>query len=246
VHAYQDPDDLPQVDLIFIGLKTTANDQYEHLVGPPARANSHAAILTAQNGLGNEEQLAALFGPERIYGGLAFLCSNRRDDGTIHHLDYGYLHVGKYKGEPDTVIKDFVRLMEKGGIPCLEVGDLALARWKKLEWNVPFSGLSTELDLTSDKIMANPILRQRAFTLMQEIQAAAAAHGYVIADAFLEKMMIDTDKMKPYYSSMHLDRRAGRPMEIESIFGEPLRLAQAKGVAVPELHRLYQALKQLM
>ena len=279
VHAYNNVRQIPAVDLVFIGLKTTANDQYEPLIGPLAEKNPRAAILTAQNGLGNEERLAELFGAERIYGGLGFLCSNRLPDGTIHHLDYGHLHVGKYQGEPapaepsgeagpvfakrkggqcppyprefrpdkpDAVLREFAALLEAGGMTCKVVDDLALARWKKLEWNVPFNGLSAELDLTCDKIMADAKLRWRALALMREIQAAATAHGHVIEDAFLDLMMEHTDKMEPYYTSMHLDRREGRPMEIESIFGEPLRRGRAKAVPMPELERLYQALQKFL
>ena len=255
VQAVNDPAALGEVDLIFIGLKTTANDQYGRLVGPAAAQNPQAAILTAQNGLGNEERLAELFGAERIYGGLAFLCCNRRDDGTIHHLDYGELHVGCFKRPADGVLTEFARLLQAGGmgetdgagqVGCQVVDDLALARWKKLEWNVPFNGLSAALDLTCDKIMADADLRARSYRLMQEVQAAAAAHGHLIEDAFLQKMMDHTDKMAPYYTSMHLDRRQGRPMEIESIFGEPFRRGQGLGVPMPELELLYKNLRRLV
>jgi 2-dehydropantoate 2-reductase len=42
---------------------------------------------------------------------------------------------------------------------------------------------------------------------------------------------------------MHLDMLAGRAMEVEAIFGCPVRAAQAAGVAVPRLEMLYRLLK---
>src|ERR1700733_5020796 len=61
------PEEIGISDLVLIGLKTTANDQFgkllEPLVGP------RTAILTLQNGLGNEAQLAGLFGREKVLGG---------------------------------------------------------------------------------------------------------------------------------------------------------------------------------
>src|SRR5687767_12064328 len=46
-------------DLVLIGLKTTANDQFPKLL--PPLVGPHTAVVTLQNGMGNEEQLARLF-----------------------------------------------------------------------------------------------------------------------------------------------------------------------------------------
>jgi len=241
VNAYQDPQEIGIVDLALIGLKTTANGWYAELLGPVMGAGSLA--LTCQNGLGNEERLAELFGAERVGGGLAFLCSNRVGPGVIRHLDYGYLHIGNYQRGPDERLRKFADMLQSAGVEAKVVENLALSRWKKLVWNVPFSGLSALLDQTVDYIMARADLRQRAFRLMKEIQRAAGTHGLTIEDGFLEKMMTDTERMKPYHTSMHLDRIGGRGMEIESILGEPLRRGEAMGAAMPETKRLYEELK---
>src|SRR5215217_5453592 len=64
VHAYDDPAKMPKADLVIVTLKTTANDQFDPLIRPLLKGDT--TILTLQNGLGNEERLAQLFGPERI------------------------------------------------------------------------------------------------------------------------------------------------------------------------------------
>jgi ssRNA-specific RNase YbeY (16S rRNA maturation enzyme) len=46
-----------------------------------------------------------------------------------------------------------------------------------------------------------------------------------------------------YKPSTLIDFEAGRPLEIEAIWGEPLRRATAAGAAMPELERLYGELK---
>ncbi len=50
------PEEIGICDLVLIGLKTTANDRLEKLV--PPLVNDSTAILTLQNGLGNEAALA--------------------------------------------------------------------------------------------------------------------------------------------------------------------------------------------
>jgi 2-dehydropantoate 2-reductase len=44
---------------------------------------------------------------------------------------------------------------------------------------------------------------------------------------------------------MQVDRQMGRAMEVEAIFGEPLRRARAAGVTTPRLEMLYHALRLL-
>jgi len=243
VQCYQRPEDIGVVDLVFIGLKTTTNDRYQELISPLMGPTTR--VLTAQNGLGNEESLAELFGAERVSGGLAFLCSNRTSPGVINHLDYGFLHIGNFQRGPDETLLTFADMFNKSGVECTVVDDLALARWKKLIWNVPFNGLSALLDMTVDKIMKKHKLHKRAWRLMREVQAAAKADGLTIEDGFLEHMMELTIKMEPYYTSMHLDRQHGRPMEIESIIGEPLRRGQQHGLDLPYMQNLYTGLKEI-
>lgn len=243
VNCYRRPEEIGPVDLVFIGLKTTANAHYQELVAPLMGPDTR--VLTAQNGLGNEERLAELFGAQRIAGGLAFLCSNRKAPGVIHHLDYGFFRMGNFRRPPDEMLRTFASMMQEAGVECTTVDDLALARWSKLIWNVPFNGLSALLDLTVDKIMKEATLHARAQRLMKEVQSAAGADGQMIDDGFLEYMMGLTVRMEPYHTSMHLDRRHGRPMEIEAIIGEPLRRGQQHGLDLPEMQTLYAGLRQI-
>src|SRR5687768_17132209 len=60
VRAHDDPRRMPRADLVVVALKSTSNDQFDPLIRPLLKDD--AAILTLQNGLGNEERLAELFG----------------------------------------------------------------------------------------------------------------------------------------------------------------------------------------
>ena len=242
VQCYNDPVDIGPVDLAFISIKATDNDILGGLLQPLMAEDTRA--LTAQNGLGNEEVLAEVFDAERVAGGLAFLCSNRLDDGVIHHLDYGHIHIGNFNRPPDEMLYRFGKMLNDSGIKCEVVENLALSRWKKLIWNVPFNGLTTLTDQTVDNIVGDPELRSWAQELMKELQAIAASYELYIEDSFLDLMMEYTDKMKPYYTSMHVDARSGREIEIEPIIGRPLRYAEKHGIAAPCLSRLYRNLKE--
>jgi 2-dehydropantoate 2-reductase len=51
--------------------------------------------------------------------------------------------------------------------------------------------------------------------------------------------------MGPYQPSSLVDFKAGRPLEVEAIWGEPLRRAAAAGVATPRLALLHALLRRL-
>ena len=98
LYIYNDPHQMPKVDLVLVTLKTTANAQFEPLIRPLLKADT--SILTIQNGLGNEDRLAELFGPQRILGGMAFVCINRAGPGVIRHTAHGIIRLGEFNGGP--------------------------------------------------------------------------------------------------------------------------------------------------
>ena len=240
VHCYRSTSEIGGADLVFVGLKTTSNSFFEELIHPLLREDT--LILTAQNGLGNEEELAGLFGQNHVAGGLAFLCANRLKPGTVQHLRYGHMNIGNFQRKPDRKIQCFSMMLNKSGVSCDIIEDLSLARWEKLIWNIPFNGLSALTNQTVDKIVKDKSLRSCAYELMKEAQMAAASYGLMISDAFLEKMMGYSDALETYYTSMHLDFLNSRPMEFESIIGEPLRRGLKNAVPMPQTESLYRKL----
>ena len=84
VHCHASTTDIGPVDLVLIALKSTDNSALETLIPPLLKPGT--MLLTLQNGLGNEEYLAERFGPERVLGGLCFVCLNRETPGLVHHL----------------------------------------------------------------------------------------------------------------------------------------------------------------
>jgi 2-dehydropantoate 2-reductase len=245
VQAYSDARDMPRCDVVLVTLKTTANPLLKEIL--PHLVKEEGVVLTLQNRLGIEDEIAEIVGPDRVLGGLCFLCSNKVGPGHIHHLDYGLITLGEYRadGKPGGItprIKKIAAQMEKAGIPIQTVEDLALARWKKLVWNIPFNGLSVVRNELTNKLIHNPETRALCKTLMQETAAAAKACCRPIEPEFIEKMILDTEKMKSYAPSMKLDFDRGNPMEVEAIYGNPLRAAEAAGIDMPETRKLYKQL----
>jgi len=248
VNAYHDPRAMPRCNVVVVALKTTANHILPQTL--PHLVKDGGIVLTLQNGLGSEEEIAGIVGSGRVAGGLCFLCSNKIAPGHIRHLDYGLITVGEYtaNGAPagnTPRLQSLCANLQAAGITARMVEDLALARWKKLVWNVPFNGLSVIRNELTDTLIKNPSTRSLCTALMNEVAAASAVCARPIETGFIEKMVADTKRMEPYAPSMKLDFDRGNPMEIESIYGNPIRAAEAKGVRMPETEKLYRELQTL-
>lgn len=242
IKAYRDIRDMPRCDVVCVCLKTTQNHLLPELLPPVVKDTG--VVLVMQNGLGVEEEVAKIVGAGRVMGGLCFLCSNKVGPGHIRHLDYGTVSLGEFSKRGITermrgIGDDF----QRANIPIQLVEDLAVARWQKLVWNIPYNGLSVVRNANTDALMAEPHTRQLVEQVMREVVADARASGVPVGEEIVEKMLQYTDKMKPYRTSMKIDFDERRPMEVEAIFGNPLRTAQKAGAKSPLLEALYRQLK---
>ena len=231
-------------DLVVIAVKATSNDDLIELI--PPLLHDQTMLLTLQNGLGNEEFLAKNFGQQRVLGGLCFICLNRVSRGVIEHYGYGHVVLGEYQRSSQPRTHEITAAFKKSGVPCEVVENLALERWRKLIWNVPFNGLSV---VTGGKdtasILSDPELRSECLALMQEIILAANKCGFPLPAEAADELVKRTESMGAYKTSTLIDFEAGRPLEIEAIWGEPLRRATAAGAPAPRLQILYEKLKAM-
>ena len=240
LRVYDDSRRMPRADLVVVTLKSTANDQFERLIAP--LLNDTTAILTLQNGLGNEERLAELFGAARILGGMAFVCINRAAPGVIRHTDHGIIRVGDFSNPSRSErARRIAAMFGASRVKCEVLDDLRWGRWQKLTWNIPFNGLGAALDLTTDRLIGSDEGRRLVAELIREVIAAARADGVELPESLAETQIRNTATMGPYRSSMQVDRQEGRPMEVEAILGEPLRRATAKRVPTTILEAVYRA-----
>lgn len=256
VQGYRDVNQMPHVDGIIIALKTTQNHRLFELVSP--LLGPHTVIITLQNGFGIEDEIAHWAGNQVILGGLCRICSNKIGPGQIRHLENGYILLGQYSpsGQPagltpqlEAVAADF----NQADIAIDLQTDLRQARWRKLVWNIPFNGLSVILRATTQDMMADPDTRSLAIAIMHEVIAASHADldrltpggNRGIPETFIATTITHTEKLPAYHTSMKLDFDHGRPLEVEAIFGSPLKAAQVAGIILPRIETLYCQLKAI-
>jgi len=243
VHGFRNTEEMGEADLVLIGLKTFSNDGLVDLVAP--LLGEGTCILTLQNGLGNEELLAAAFGSEHVMGGIAFLCSNRGEPGTVHHLGQGAIRMGEFVGGSSERAKTIAGYFSEAGIDCEAVDDLTKARWEKLVWNIPFNGLCALTGKNVTEILAHPPSRRLVIEIMEEVIAGANVQGIstpIDADTFIARMIALSEPMDGYRPSMMIDRQEGRPLELDAIYGIPIQKAYEKGFDMTRTRMLHALL----
>ncbi|MCB1068845.1 MAG: putative 2-dehydropantoate 2-reductase [Kiritimatiellae bacterium] len=236
VMAYDRSADMPQVEVVLVCLKTTENHRLRELLPPMLKPSSLVVML--QNGLEEEAKAAAVVGADRVIGGLCFLCANKVGPGHVVHLDYGRIVLGQYtpEGRPGGVtpgMKQLASAFVAAGIQATGTDCLRLARWEKLVWNIPYNGLSVLLGAETDVLMACAPVRHQIEVIMEEVRSLAAADGHHIPETFPARMLMDTERMKPYKTSMMLDYERGNPMEISALYRDPLAAGLRGGAAAP-------------
>jgi 2-dehydropantoate 2-reductase len=229
-------------DLVVVTLKSTSNAALPGLLGPllgPA-----TLVVTLQNGMGNVEALARLLPAERIVAGLCFVCINRLASAVIDTTLAGYVRMAAAVGPINPAVERCVAIFAAAGVDCQAEASLEAVLWKKLCWNIPFNGLAIAGgSITTDLILADPALNERAYLLMKEVQAAAVARGHGFEDAHIKRQFVVTVGMGPYRPSSLIDFVEGRDVEVDGIWGEPLRRGLAAGVEMPETQRLVADIK---
>src|ERR1700730_8696659 len=244
INAYNTTREIGPCDLVLIAIKATSNADLVDLVPPLLHADT--MLLTLQNGLGNEEFLAHHFGPERVLGGLCFICLSRVSRTLVQRYDYGHILIGEFNRPPLERTHQIVAKFAACGIKCSVAQDLALEHWRKLVWNIPFNGLSIlagGIDMAA--ILADEALHRATLALMHEVIESANKCGHALETAVAVEQISRTETMGPYKPSTLLDWEAGKPLEIEAIWGEPLRRAAAAGAKTARLEIIYALLKHV-
>ena len=132
-------------------------------------------------------------------------------------------------------------------------------------WNIPFDGLGvagvagweavsagkfqtpTRVGpcLTTDKLLADERWEVMVRELMLEVIRTGNALGCSLSETLADKNIERTRTMGAYKASTLIDFELGRPLELGSLFLEPLRRAAEAGMSVPRLKALCLVLQKL-
>jgi 2-dehydropantoate 2-reductase len=245
-----------QFDWVLVALKSFSLDIVPELIHP--LLDDSTRVLVIMNGMVEEDLLdffqkqtgqSLLECCQAVYGGMAFICSNRIAPASVSHSYYGQLTAGVACSRTKLETDEFAlqHLFQKSVVEVAYTESLLWGRWLKMIWNLPFNGISVAMGgITVDQIVQDPGLRKLAYQIMDETIAIANAdleshsvhHLPKFGDAEKHRMMNFSDEMGCYQTSTMLDLVNRRPMEVRYLFREPLNRAHALSIPAPHLETI--------
>ena len=90
------------------------------------------AVVSLQNGVDNEEKIAAAVGWEHVLGGSAYILAEVKRAGRRHGLGPRRIVFGEWAGgEPSARVRALLEVASAGGIPASAAVDVRVTKWEK-------------------------------------------------------------------------------------------------------------------
>lgn len=212
------------------------------------------AIVLAQNGIGIEDEYATLYPTNTIISGVVYLPVTQVEPGVVEMGPLERFEIGTFPASASARAKQQAEqlgsIWKAGGATAPLFDDVQPVRWLKVAINASWNPICA-LTLCDDAnyLRSSSMSEQMVRKIMQEVGRVAAAAGYPNAIS-AESIERDLERPKSRLTaggkepSMLTDVRARRPIEVEAILGNTLRIAQNAGVEdVPYLELLYTLAK---
>jgi 2-dehydropantoate 2-reductase len=213
------------VDWILVATKAYDSDSAAAWFSSLLGKDTHVAVL--QNGVDHVERFSAYFPAERILPVVVDCPTERVSPERI-----------RQRGPATLVVPEsahgavFVELFARTGIDATTNADFVTMVWRKLCINA--AGAVNALTMEPARIAHDPHAELVMRKLVLEAVAVGRAEGAKL-DASIADEVVNHYKNVPGDSvnSLHADRLAGRPMEIDLRNGVIVRLGERHGIATP-------------
>jgi len=220
-----DPKQGRPVDWVLVATKAYdaagAAAWFPGLVGPQTRV----AIL--QNGVEHRERFAPWLRPEQIVPVMVDIPAERPAPGRIVQRGAGKMIV---PAGPDGA--RFIALFGGIALSVTETPDFQSAVWRKLCLNSV--GAINALLLKPTGVFHDEAVGRLALAMARECLLVGRAEGAVIEDSLPETILASCRAApRDSVNSLHADRAAGRPMEVDARNGAIVRFGRKHGIATP-------------
>jgi 2-dehydropantoate 2-reductase len=240
--ATDDPARVGTVDIVLLAVKGWQTPEAIEAMRPLLGPDSIAIPLL--NGVDAPDQLAAVYGQERVAGGLCGLFGAIVTPGHIRNdQPQPFISFGMLDGAPNERLERLRSAYERVGVRASIAEDIRAALWEKLLFVGPFGGVGAVTRAPAGVFRSLPETRALLEGAMAEIVAVARAHGSTLTEESMARAFAIVDgSPEEATTSMQRDILAGRHSELESQIGVVVRRAREVGVPVPIHEMIYASL----
>ncbi|KAF9943136.1 hypothetical protein BGZ75_008858 [Mortierella antarctica] len=225
------------------------------IIAPAVEASPGAAIVLIQNGIGIEDPIKKRFPRNPILSSVSYIGATQTAAGVVFHSGVTQrLVVGLFEPiegvDTNLALETFYNICADGGIDVLKADDIQNYRWQKLVWNGAMNPVCILSDLwTVSNVLSDAKYKAMVSTTMHEIASLAEALGYPMPPTLVQTSMKTSATLADgYKASMVVDLEEGRPMEVEVILANPIKIAEERNLThvIPTWHKLYKDLMQYL
>jgi len=238
VHARTDGSDLPPCDF---GLVATKALDTHAAVGGARAALGNAAVVSVQNGVGNEEVIAELVA--RVIRGSIVTAGAVVEPGVVRYDAQGDSWFGPFEPRPAPMgdVERLARLLTDGGLRTHALRDARGPQWTKVIFNAATSPLAALTGLSVGRVCTDARLRRQVDRLIAEAMAVCERTRIVPTRPPQEAVDEAIAEAYDHKPSMLQDVLARRPTEIDVLNGGISAEGRRIGVPTP-LHDCMVAL----
>jgi 2-dehydropantoate 2-reductase len=240
--ATDNPSAIGPVDLILFCVKTydttAAAEMSRVLVGP------ETALLSVQNGVDNEEQIAAIIGPGHVIGGLAGVSAAIESQGVVVEKGAAvFIRLGELEGGISSRVERIAATFKRAGVTTEALADIRVALWEKFLFICALSGVTSLTRLPIGPVRDHAETWALYRGVMEEVAAVGRAAGVALTADVVDRWIAFSSRAPAdLYGSMYQDLIAGRRMEVAWLNGTVARLGQQYGIATPLNFAIHAAL----
>ncbi len=235
---------LGPVDLLLVLVKS--HDTRAALAGAKSLLGPETVVLSLQNGLGHEDEIAALVGRERLLAGKTYVGGELLAPGIVSATIPGkQTFIGELDGALSPRISQVAAEFERAGLTTIVSRNIATTIWDKLLVNVATGALSAITGLAYGELYALPELEQTAAAAVSEAMAVAKASGITVSftDPLEPWRLAGQGLPASFKASMLQTLEKGQRTEIDFINGAVVREGTRLAVATPVNQALLACIK---
>lgn len=229
------------VDILFIAVKApalgAALDSIADSIG------SDTAIVSLLNGIGHRELIRRVFGPKVVVGTIGAVEASLSEDRVVQHWSpmIPHMEIASDTDVSSETLSSIVAVVRNAGLSATIRNNENEVIWRKLARLSAIATMTAYTQLPVGEIRTDKQFRAQMQAIVDELCQIARAEGVGCSAA---DVMHQIDGLPDALTtSLQRDICAGRPSEIESILGEPIRHGQSLGLSLPTMEHCYSHIR---
>jgi 2-dehydropantoate 2-reductase len=231
-YAISDLSNFPEVDTVIIATKASILPnivpEIHQVVQPGTR------VISAQNGLDNEEYLAETFGSDNVLRMVINYGGSQMGDGNIYMSFFNPPnYIGAMTDEGDALARQLAEMFTQTQLETHYTTNIKKYEWEKVVLNAALNPVCALTRKPMKDMMDLLLTENLVEELLREGIAVAEAAGITFDEGFLENGIQYLKKAGYHRTSMHQDVLRQIPTEIDWISCKIVEWGRAISVATP-------------